>query len=168
MVISLTVTLPRRNAVIHLSWSHRTNTSLDALSIYYTWKGIVVSKGICAVAVVFGYAREVWCLDHHDWVRLMAQLAEYWEQTEDSTEVWPETNEFAEMGEIVNDQLWTMDESNPVGEEQKKIIYDPILRYIDGIDVSDDPLLEVRTAVSLMSGRIRQRHLDESVEQAAR
>lgn len=70
------------------------------------------------------------------------------------------------MGEIVIDKLWTMDEGNPVGEEQKKIIYDPIPRYIDGIDVSDDPLLELRTAVYLISGRIRRRHLDDKVDQA--
>lgn len=100
--------------------------------------------------------------------RLMAQLAEPDDPTNDSTKVWPETNEFAEMGEIVIDRLWSMDEGEPSGREQKKIIYDPVPRYIEGIEVSDDPLIEVRTAVYLISGRIRREHLDEKVQQAVR
>ena len=39
--------------------------------------------------------------------------------------------------------------------EQKHIIFDPIPR-IDGIDPSDDPLLELRAAVYLISGRRRR------------
>lgn len=58
--------------------------------------------------------------------RLMAQLAEEGDEVNDSTKVWPETNEFAEMGEIVIDRLWKMDEGEPVGRKQKRIIYDPI------------------------------------------
>jgi catalase len=100
--------------------------------------------------------------------RLMAQLAEDGDPTDDSTKVWPETNEFAEMGEIVIDRLWTMDEGNTHGAEQKKIIYDPVPRYMEGVDVSDDPLIRVRTAVYLISGRIRREHLDEEVQQAVK
>ncbi|QIW98607.1 hypothetical protein AMS68_004125 [Peltaster fructicola] len=100
--------------------------------------------------------------------RLLAQLAEPGDPTNDSTKVWPETNEFAEMGEIVIDKLWTMDEGTPHGQEQKRIIYDPMPRYIEGIDESDDPLIQVRTAVYLISGRIRREHLDEEVKQAVR
>lgn len=37
--------------------------------------------------------------------RLMAHLAEDDDQINDSTKVWPETNEFVEMGEIVIDRL---------------------------------------------------------------
>ena len=36
--------------------------------------------------------------------------------------------------------------------EQKKIIFDPIPR-VDGIEPSDDPLLELRAAIYLLSGR---------------
>lgn len=97
--------------------------------------------------------------------RLLAQLAENGDPTNDSTKVWPETNEFVEMGEIAVESLWSMSEGD--GQEQKRIIYDPVPRYIDGIDVSDDPLLEVRTAVYLISGRIRREHLDEKVKQAS-
>jgi catalase len=95
----------------------------------------------------------------------LAQLAEDGDPTNDSTKVWPETNEFVEMGEIVVDRLWTMEGE---AREQKKIIYDPVPRYMEGVDVSDDPLLEVRTAVYLISGRIRREHLDEEVQQAVK
>ena len=39
--------------------------------------------------------------------------------------------------------------------EQKKIIFDPIPR-VDGIEPSDDPLLELRAAIYLLSGRRRR------------
>ena len=39
--------------------------------------------------------------------------------------------------------------------EQKQIIFDPIPR-LDGIEPSDDPLLELRAAIYLMSGRRQQ------------
>jgi len=69
--------------------------------------------------------------------RLVAQLAEDSDLTNDSTKVWPEINEFVEMGEIVVESLWMM-------EGKDTIIYDPVPRYMDGVDVSDDPLLEIR------------------------
>lgn len=40
-------------------------------------------------------------------------------------------------------------------EEQRKIIFDPIPRF-PGIEPSDDPLLELRAAIYLMSGRRRR------------
>jgi catalase len=49
--------------------------------------------------------------------------------------------------------------------EQKQIIFDPIPR-VDGIDPSDDPLLELRAAVYLLSGR-RRRAAPEAAAQAA-
>ena len=39
--------------------------------------------------------------------------------------------------------------------DQKNIIFDPIPR-IDGIDASADPLLELRAAIYLLSGRRRR------------
>jgi catalase len=56
-----------------------------------------------------------------------------------------------EMGEIATDRLWAMKDGD--GRERKRIIYDVVPRYIDGIGVRDDPLIEMRTAVYLMSGR---------------
>ena len=109
-----------------------------------------------------------WRLTHNRPIkyRLLAQLAEEGDPTNDSTKTWPETNEFVEMGEIVVDQLWNMDDGNPAGEAQKRIIYDPVPRQIEGIEASDDPLIEVRAAAYLISGKIRRDHGDEIVEQA--
>lgn len=98
--------------------------------------------------------------------RLLAQLATENDEVNDSTKVWPETNDFADMGEILVEKLWTMDEGGSQGKEQKKIIYDPMPRYIEGIEASEDPLIEVRTAVYLISGRIRREYFDEPVQQA--
>lgn len=88
--------------------------------------------------------------------RLMAQIAEPGDELNDSTKVWPESREFAEMGEIVIDHLWTMNEGVEHGREQKRIIYDPMPRYMEGVAASDDPLIEMRTSVYLQSGRIRR------------
>jgi catalase len=40
-------------------------------------------------------------------------------------------------------------------KEQKKIIFDPIPR-VEGVEPSDDPLLEVRASVYLISGKQRR------------
>jgi catalase len=44
--------------------------------------------------------------------------------------------------------------------QQQHIIFDPIPR-IDGIDPSEDPLLQLRAAVYLLSGRRRRAVTDE-------
>lgn len=107
-------------------------------------------------------------LSHHKAIkyRLLAQLAEEGDEVNDSTKTWPETNEFVDMGEIAVEALWEMGEGG--GKEQKRIIYDPVPRYMEGVEVSEDPLIEVRTAVYLISGRIRREHAAEEVEQAVR
>jgi catalase len=52
------------------------------------------------------------------------------------------------------------------GEQQpKQMIFDPIPR-VDGIDPSDDPLLELRAAIYLLSGR-RRRQAPQPQVQAA-
>jgi len=88
--------------------------------------------------------------------RLMAQLAEDGDPLDDSTKVWPESNEFVDLGEIVIDRLWEYDEEKDHGREQKRIIYDVVPRFMEGVEPSNDPLIEMRTAVYLMSGRIRR------------
>ncbi|KAF8849676.1 hypothetical protein BDZ45DRAFT_732090 [Acephala macrosclerotiorum] len=72
--------------------------------------------------------------------RFMAQLAEEGDEINDSAKM---ANRF-----------WTMDEGAESGRDQKRINYDPAPGYIDGIGVNDDPLVEMRTAVYLMSGKI--------------
>lgn len=109
-----------------------------------------------------------WRLSHSKPIRyrMLAQLAGPGDPTNDATKVWPETSDFVEMGEVVIDKLWSMHEGNPAGEEQKWLIFDPMPRQIEGIEASDDPLLELRAAVYLNSGRIRREHLADDVKQA--
>jgi Catalase len=82
--------------------------------------------------------------------RLVAQVANEGDVVDDATIHWPEDREQLELG--------TIELTEPVAEnahEQKTIIFDPIPR-VDGIDPSDDPLLELRAAVYLISGRKRR------------
>lgn len=78
------------------------------------------------------------------------QLASDGDIVDDATEHWPENRTVLELG--------TLSLTAPVADEareQKHIIFDPIPR-VDGIDPSDDPLLELRAAVYLISGRRRR------------
>jgi catalase len=82
--------------------------------------------------------------------RLFAQLANEGDVVDDATIHWPEDRTQLELGTLTLDQ--------PVADnahEQKQIIFDPIPR-IDGIEPSDDPLLELRAAIYLISGRKRR------------
>ena len=82
--------------------------------------------------------------------QIMAQVAADGDVTDDCTVHWPESREQVELGtlelnEVVPDSL----------AQQKHIIFDPIPR-IDGIEASADPLLELRAAIYLLSGRRRR------------
>jgi catalase len=82
--------------------------------------------------------------------RVAAQLAKDGDTVNDATEVWPEDRTLLDLGGIAL--------TAPVADdahEQKWTIFDPIPR-VDGIDPSGDPLLEVRAAVYLLSGRQRR------------
>src|SRR6266851_715741 len=82
--------------------------------------------------------------------RLLVQVAEEGDVVDDATIHWPEERKLVELGTIAL--------TAPVAEsdhEQKHIIFDPIPR-VDGIEPSDDPLLELRAAVYLLSGRRRR------------
>lgn len=79
----------------------------------------------------------------------MAQLAEEGDEVNDATVHWPESRRLVEMGTVkVGTEL-------PDNAKEKHIIYDPIPR-IKGIKHSEDPLLEMRAAVYLISGRERR------------
>ena len=82
--------------------------------------------------------------------RVMAQLAEEGDEVNDATVHWPESRELVELGTI---KVGTVVPDN--AKEQKQIIYDPIPR-VQGIEPSDDPLLEMRAAIYLISGRERR------------
>jgi len=82
--------------------------------------------------------------------RILVQLANDGDVVDNATIHWPEDREQLELG--------TLTLTAPVADdahEQKSIIFDPIPR-IDGIEPSDDPLLELRAAVYLISGRRRR------------
>ncbi len=83
-------------------------------------------------------------------LRLDVQVAEDGDTINDATVHWPESRKVVTLGtieliEVVAD----------TATEQQKIIFDPIPR-LDGIAPSDDPLLELRAAVYLISGRRRR------------
>jgi catalase len=82
--------------------------------------------------------------------RILVQLANEGDVVDDATIHWPENRTQLELG--------TLTLTQPVADdahEQKHIIFDPIPR-VDGIEPSDDPLLELRAAAYLISGRRRR------------
>ncbi len=82
--------------------------------------------------------------------RVVAQLANDGDNVNDATEHWPADRTLLNLGTIA---LTALVDDN--AHEQQWIIFDPIPR-VDGIDASDDPLLELRAAVYLISGRRRR------------
>jgi catalase len=82
--------------------------------------------------------------------RILVQLANDEDTVDDATIHWPENRTLLELGAVVLTDL-VADNAH----EQKQIIFDPIPR-VDGIDPSADPLLELRAAIYLLSGRRRR------------
>jgi catalase len=82
--------------------------------------------------------------------QVLVQVANAADIVDDATVHWPEERPLINLGRIAL--------TAPVAEnarEQKKIIFDPIPR-VDGIEPSGDPLLELRAAIYLLSGRRRR------------
>jgi catalase len=82
--------------------------------------------------------------------RILVQLANDEDTVDDATIHWPENRTLLELGAVVLTELVSDN-----AHEQKQIIFDPIPR-VDGIDPSADPLLELRAAIYLLSGRRRR------------
>ncbi|NYF79770.1 catalase family peroxidase [Granulicella arctica] len=82
--------------------------------------------------------------------RILVQLAKDGDVVDDATIHWPEDRPVTELGTLELTARVADD-----AHEQQRIIFDPIPR-VDGIDPSDDPLLELRAAVYLISGRRRR------------
>jgi len=82
--------------------------------------------------------------------RIVVQLAEEGDLTDDATVRWPESRPQITFGEIT---ISAVAPNNAA--EQQQIIFDPIPR-VDGIEASADPLFEPRANVYLMSGRRRR------------
>jgi catalase len=80
---------------------------------------------------------------------LQVQVANPADVVDDATIHWPNDRPLVPFGSIVLTALAPDDESH------RRIIFDPIPR-VDGIEPSGDPLLELRAAVYLITGRRRR------------
>jgi catalase len=83
-------------------------------------------------------------------MRIMVQLASKEDIVDDSTAHWPKSRPEIDFGAL---ELTSVIPNNDA--EQRHIIFDPIPR-VDGIEPSEDPLLEPRATLYLMSGRRRR------------
>lgn len=81
--------------------------------------------------------------------RILAQIAESGDTVNDSTVHWPETRPQLEFGTI------SLTKRAPDDDEHRRIIFDSVPR-VDGIDPSDDPLIELRAAIYILTGRRRR------------
>jgi catalase len=82
--------------------------------------------------------------------KILVQVAEPGDTVDDATAHWPESREVVEFG--------TMELTSVMPDtvaQQKHIIFDPIPR-VEGIEPSADPLLELRAAIYLLSGKRRR------------
>lgn len=87
--------------------------------------------------------------------QIAVQIAGDRDIVDDATVHWPDDRPLIPFGAVTLNAQATDSES-----QQKHIIFDPIPR-VDGIEPSDDPLLELRAAIYLLSGR-RRRQAQES------
>jgi catalase len=84
-------------------------------------------------------------------MRIFVQVAAKDDVVSDSTRHWPKDRREIEFGAV---ELMSVLPNNDA--EQQHIIFDPIPR-VDGIEPSEDPLLDPRATVYLASGRRRRR-----------
>lgn len=82
--------------------------------------------------------------------QIVVQTANEKDIVDDATVHWPEDRPLVPFGKVVLTEV--VPDQIPM---QKNIIFDPIPR-VDGIEPSDDPLLELRAAIYLLSGRRRR------------
>jgi catalase len=82
--------------------------------------------------------------------RLLVQLADESDVVDDATVHWLADRPLFDLGTLALTE--SAQDEDP---EMKRIIFDPIPR-VDGIEPSADPLLELRAAIYLLSGRRRR------------
>lgn len=85
---------------------------------------------------------------------IQVQIAKDGDIVDDATIHWPADRPLVHFGSL------ELAAQAPNDEEHHRIIFDPIPR-VGGIEASDDPLLELRAAIYLLSGR-RRRQVTES------
>lgn len=84
--------------------------------------------------------------------KLLVQIAHEDDVVDDATVQWADDRELVELGMIELDSFVSDDDSL---REQKRIIFDPVPR-VEGIEPSDDPLIDFRAAIYLASGLERR------------
>lgn len=94
--------------------------------------------------------------------KLLAQIAEDGDVTDNATVIWPEERKIVELGAVKIEKILSDEESL---KEQQHIIFDPIPR-VEGVEASDDPLLDVRANVYLISGKKRREAKAEGADVA--
>ena len=82
--------------------------------------------------------------------KLLAQVAVEGDVTDNATVHWADTNPVVELGEFKVEKI--LDNNDAL---QKTTIFDPIPR-VPGVKPSADPLLEMRAALYLISGKQRR------------
>lgn len=82
--------------------------------------------------------------------KILAQVAEEGDVTDNATVHWPESRKVVELGSFKLDNILPNN-----AKEAKHTIFDPIPR-VQGVEPSDDPLLEMRAALYLISGKQRR------------
>ena len=83
-------------------------------------------------------------------MKILVQIAKPTDTVDNATIHWPEDRELLELGTLELTQILSDSQA-----QQQQIIFDPIPR-VDGIEPSADPLLELRAAIYLLSGRRRR------------
>jgi catalase len=91
---------------------------------------------------------------------IQVQIANQGDVVDDATIHWPADRRLIPFGAVI-----LTAKASDGEQQQKQMIFDPIPR-VDGIDPSDDPLLELRAAIYLLSGR-RRRQAPQPQVQAA-
>jgi catalase len=82
--------------------------------------------------------------------RIVVQLAGEGDRVDDATEVWPDDRPTVELGVLaITGKVVDSDAA------QRALAFDP-LHLVDGIETSDDPLLELRSAAYAISRRRRR------------
>jgi catalase len=82
-------------------------------------------------------------------LHIVVQIAGDRDTVDDATIHWPADRPLVQFGAV------ELTAQAPDDEFHRRIIFDPIPR-VDGIEASDDPLLELRAAIYLLSGRRRR------------
>ncbi|KAH8815512.1 catalase-like domain-containing protein [Xylogone sp. PMI_703] len=84
--------------------------------------------------------------------KLVVQIAEEGDVTDNCTIIWPEERNIVEMGELKLEKIMEKAELPP---QDKTIIFSPIPN-VEGIEPSADPILAARSAVYSSSGQARR------------